>query len=61
MLGVGLANSGASGFKDDERRELFIRNVRDLTLQHIRLLVELAPQPLEMDAPLRAMLQTATK
>jgi hypothetical protein len=52
MLGVALANSGAPGFKDDERKELFIRFVRDLTLQHIKMLVELAPKPLELESPL---------
>ncbi len=46
MLGAALANSGAPGFKDEDRKDLFIRFVRDLTLQHIKMLVELAPQPL---------------
>ena len=40
MLGVALANSGAPGFKDDESKELFIRFVRELTQQHIRMLFE---------------------
>jgi len=43
MLGVALANSGVPGFKEEERKDLFIRFVRELTLQHIKMLVELAP------------------
>jgi len=43
MLGTALANSGAPGFKEEERKDLFIRFVRELTLQHIKMLVELAP------------------
>jgi hypothetical protein len=50
MLGVGLANSGAPGFKEDERKELFIRFVRDLTRQHLKVLLELAPAQLPMPA-----------
>jgi hypothetical protein len=52
MLGVALANSGALGFKDDESKELFIRFVRELTQQHVKMLFELAPMPLPVDAPL---------
>lgn len=50
MLGTALANSGAPGFKDEERKDLFVRFVRDLTLQHIRTLVELVPTHLPMPA-----------
>src|ERR1019366_7278034 len=49
MLGVALANSGAAGFKDEERKDMFIRFVRELTLQHIKILVELAPGPPPLD------------
>lgn len=48
MLGVALANSGAPGFKEEERKDLFIRFVRDLTRQHLKVLVELAPTRLPM-------------
>lgn len=47
MLGTALANSGTAGFKDDERKDLFIQFVRDLTQKHLKVLVELAPKPLE--------------
>jgi len=50
MLGVGLANSGAPGFQDEERKELFIRFVRDLTRQHIKMLFELSPTPVSVDS-----------
>jgi hypothetical protein len=50
MLGVALANSGAPGFKEEERKALFIRFVRDLTRQHLKVLVELAPRGLPMPA-----------
>jgi hypothetical protein len=49
MLGVALANSGAPGFKEEERKDLFIRFVRELTRQHLKVLVELAPKPLRFD------------
>jgi hypothetical protein len=48
MLGTALANSGAPGFKDEERKDLFIRFVRDLTRQHLKVLIDLTPK----DAPL---------
>jgi hypothetical protein len=48
MLGVALANSGARGFKEEERKDLFIRFVRDLTRQHLKVLFELAPTRLPM-------------
>lgn len=50
MLGVALANSGAPGFKDEERKDLFIRFVRELTRQHLKVLLELAPTQLPMTA-----------
>lgn len=49
MLGVALANSGAEGFREDERKDLFIRFVRDLTRQHLKVLLELAPKPLPFE------------
>jgi hypothetical protein len=50
MLGVALANSGAPGFKEEERKDLFIRFVRDLTRQHLKMLLELAQSQLPMPA-----------
>jgi len=50
MLGVALANSGAPGFKEEERKDLFIRFLRDLTRQHLKVLVQLAPTRLPMPA-----------
>jgi len=44
MLGVALANSGAEGFKDEERKDLFIRFVRELTSQHVGVLLKLLPE-----------------
>jgi hypothetical protein len=44
MLGVGLANSGAEGFKEEERKDLFIRFVRELTIQHVGVLLKLLPE-----------------
>ncbi len=52
MLGVALANSGTSGFRSEERKDLFIRFVRDLARQHLKVLVNLIPQPLRpTDSP----------
>ena len=48
MLGVALANSGTDGFRDDERKDLFVQFVRDLTRQHIKVLVELAPGSVQL-------------
>jgi hypothetical protein len=45
MLGVALANSGAPGFKEEERKDLFVRFVREITPQHLKVLLELAPRP----------------
>jgi hypothetical protein len=44
MLGVGLANSGADDFKEEERKDLFIRFVRELTSQHVGVLLRLLPE-----------------
>lgn len=46
MLGVALANSGAPGFKEEDRKDLFVRFVRELTSQHLRVLLELTPKSL---------------
>lgn len=45
MLGVALANSGAPGFKEEDRKDLFVRFVREITPHHLKVLLELAPQP----------------
>jgi len=50
MLGVALANSGSPGFKEEERKDLFIRFVRDLTRQHLKVLLDLAPTQLPIPA-----------
>jgi hypothetical protein len=44
MLGKALANSGATEFKDESRKELFLRLVRDLSSQHLAWLTRLVPQ-----------------
>ena len=49
MLGVALANSGAPGFKDEDRKDLFVRFVRELTPQHLRVLLSLMTKPLPFD------------
>jgi hypothetical protein len=49
MLGIALANSGSSGFKEEDRKELFVRFVRELTEQHLRVLLSLVPEPLPFD------------
>jgi hypothetical protein len=49
MLGIALANSGAPGFKEEDRKDLFIRFVRELTSQHLRVLASLVPKPLPFD------------
>lgn len=46
MLGVALANSGGSRFKEEDRKDLFVRFVRELTVQHLRVLLSLVPEPL---------------
>ncbi|MBI3476670.1 MAG: hypothetical protein HY010_13135 [Acidobacteria bacterium] len=50
MLGTALGNSGAPGFKEEERKDLFIRFVRDLTRQHVKVLLQLVPNYLPMRA-----------
>jgi hypothetical protein len=50
MLGAALANSGTEGFKDEDRKDLFIRFVRDLTQHHLKVLLRLAPEALPMPA-----------
>ncbi|HXC42624.1 MAG TPA: hypothetical protein VNY51_03765 [Candidatus Dormibacteraeota bacterium] len=42
MLGIALANSGMEGFKEDDRKDLFIRLLRDLTRLHLQLLIAMA-------------------
>jgi hypothetical protein len=43
MLGNALANSGATEFKDESRKEIFLRLIRELAPQHIKLLRQLFP------------------
>ena len=43
MLGKALANSGATEFTEESRKELFLQIVRDLTPQHVALLRQLLP------------------
>lgn len=43
MLGKALANSGATEFKEETNKELFIQLVRDLTPLHIAMLQRLTP------------------
>lgn len=43
MLGKALANSGATEFKDESRKELFLQLIRDLTPQHVAWLRQLSP------------------
>jgi hypothetical protein len=38
MLGNALANSGIRDFQDEDRKELFLQIIRDLTPQHIAML-----------------------
>lgn len=42
MLAAGLANSGTNEFRQDDRKELFLRILRDLAPQHVQLLRSLA-------------------
>jgi hypothetical protein len=44
MLGRALANSGAIEFKAENRKQLFVRLVRDLTPQHIEVLRRIVPE-----------------
>lgn len=43
MLGTALANSGATEFNDEDRKEMFLRLIRELMPQHIVLLRRLLP------------------
>jgi hypothetical protein len=43
MLGNALANGGVTDFSSEERKELFLQLVRDLTPQHIAVLRRLMP------------------
>jgi hypothetical protein len=43
MLGKALANSGATDFKAESRKQLFLQLIRDLTPQHVTLLHNLSP------------------
>jgi hypothetical protein len=45
MLGKALANSGATEFKEETRKQLFVQLVRELTPQHISSLRQLSPRP----------------
>jgi len=47
MLGRALANSGNTDFSGEDRKELFVQLVRELTPQHIALLTKLMPCPIE--------------
>ena len=44
MLGKALANSGATEFKEETRKQLFVQLIRDLTPQHVVLLNRLSPR-----------------
>jgi len=43
MLGKALANSGAVDFKDESRKDIFLRLIRELAPQHIEMLRRLLP------------------
>jgi len=45
MLGNTLANGGVTDFREENRKELFLHLVRDLTPQHIAMLRRLSPSP----------------
>jgi hypothetical protein len=44
MLGTALANSGAIEFKNENRKEIFLRLIRELMPQHTVLLRRLLPR-----------------
>ncbi|PYV68129.1 MAG: hypothetical protein DMG97_25595 [Acidobacteria bacterium] len=44
MLGVALGNSGSPAFEKEDRKDLFVRFVRDLAPEHIRMLTALCPR-----------------
>lgn len=52
MLAAGLANSATTKFRAEERKELFLRILRDLAPQHVQVLQSLAkPGPGAAQAP----------
>lgn len=44
MLAAALTKSGVADFSSEERKELFMRIIRDLSPQHIRILKSLVPE-----------------
>ena len=52
MLGKALANSGASEFKEESRKQLFLQLIRTLTPQHVDLLRRLSP-PIRVESSVR--------
>jgi len=52
MLGTALANSGLKEFEAEERKELFVRLVRELAPQHVSALLKLLPRPARIPDPL---------
>jgi hypothetical protein len=51
MLGNALANSGTTRFSTDQRKEVFVQLIRDLTSEHVRVLHRLAAPPAESFGP----------
>ena len=51
MLAAALSNSGTTDFSAEERKELFVRVLRDLSPQHIRVLKGLLPTGQYEDSP----------
>lgn len=43
LLAMSLAHSGLKGFSEENRKELFVRAIRDLTQTHIEFLADLLP------------------
>jgi hypothetical protein len=51
MLGKALANSGATEFKNEDRKDIFLRLIRELAPQHVLFLRRLLPKrPKEFSA-----------
>ena len=46
LLAKALVNSGLRQFDGEERKEVFVRALRDLTPTHISIMAELLPQPI---------------
>ena len=44
MLGAALANSGADEFSQDDRKQLFVQLIRDLTTRHVAMLKAMQPK-----------------